>query len=208
MNCAPTFKGRGNPSHTAGNFMPDLKPRLEALIVLGARLNPQGQPGRVARLRLLHALDLWQGHCPQGFMIITGGRTSAHPRSEAAAMSEWLLAWVDDHRDSDLQEQLHPCLLLEETSLNTAASARHCLSLVQKLGLTTVGLVSDAFHMPRAQLLFRRHFVRHGIRIRPLPAPGLVRHYWSQRRYLWLAKMALREAGAWTKLLARRLTGY
>ena len=37
-------------------------PTLAALIVLGARLNPRGEPGRVAQLRLRHALNLWREH--------------------------------------------------------------------------------------------------------------------------------------------------
>jgi len=36
----------------------------------------------------------------------------------------------------------------------------------------------------------------------------LVQHYWRQRRYLWLVKMALREAGAWAKVLTRQVTGF
>jgi hypothetical protein len=186
--------------------MPHTHPALEALIVLGARLNPQGQPGRVARLRLLHALDLWRRHCPERPLIISGGRTSAHPETEAAAMAAWLLAWAAANREPDFQEHLRPCLLLEEASRNTAASARHTLELVRHLGLKSVGLVSDALHMPRAHFLFRRPFARHGISIHPLPAPGLVRHYWRQRRYLWLTRMVLREAGAWAKALARGIS--
>jgi hypothetical protein len=66
-----------------------------------------------------------------------------------------------------------------------------------------VGLVTDRLHISRAHYLFRRHFSGHGIAVRPLPAPGLFRPYWRQRRFLRLAKMALREGGAWLKVLGR-----
>ena len=182
--------------------MPQTHPTLDALIVLGAPLNPRGEPGRVARLRLLHALELWRRRHPARPIIISGGPTGGTPMAEARAMGEWSLNWVAANWGPELQEQLRHCLLLEEASRNTAAAARHTLALVQELGLQAVGLVSDAFHLPRAHFLFQRHFSRHGIRVHPMPAPGLMKQYWSNRRYLWLTKIALREAGAWVKVLA------
>ena len=73
------------------------------------------------------------------------------------------------------------------------------------LGGRSVGLVTDAFHMRRAVFLFKRRFTPQGIKVVPLAARGLVRHYWQQRRYLWLTKMALREGGAWLKVLGHLL---
>jgi hypothetical protein len=61
--------------------------------------------------------------------------------------------------------------------------------------------VTDAVHIHRARFLFQRHFRPHNIMVHPLPARGLVRYYWRNRRFLWLSKMALREGGAWLKVL-------
>lgn len=182
-------------------------PPLDALIILGARLNPRGVPGRVARLRLLHALHLWRERYPERYFLITGGRHPGNPSSEARAMAHWALAWVADNWGPEVREQLRPCLILEEVSLNTAASARHTLLLSQGLGLRAVGLVSDTLHMRRALVLFRHHFRGHGIAVRPLPARGLVRHYWRHRRFRWLSKMAVREGGAWLKVLGHLVWG-
>lgn len=177
--------------------------RIEGLIVLGARLNPQGEPGRVARLRLLHALHLWR-HCDcQVYVLLTGGCRPGGPCTEARSMAAWALNWVEEHWGAELRQALHPCLILEEASHNTAASARHTLALVQARGSRQVGLVSDSLHIPRAHLLFKRQFIRHGIAVIPLPARGLVRHYWRSRRYFGLGKMTLREGGAWLKFLGR-----
>lgn len=176
-------------------------PPLDGLIVLGARLNPQGQPGRVARLRLLHALKLWRQHYPQCPLLITGGQLPGTSRPEARAMGQWILDWVRDNWGPELAAQLQRRLILEEASLNTAASARHTLQLVRELEMRAVGLVSDSFHMRRACFLFRRHYSRHGLKVHPLPARGLVGQYWRRRRYLWLAKMVLREGAAWVKAL-------
>jgi DUF218 domain len=180
-------------------FPPNLP--LEGLIVLGARLNPQGKPGRVARLRLVHALHLWR-HCDaEVYVLLTGGCRPGSPCSEARAMADWALAWVSEHWGEALREALGPCLILEEASRSTLASARHTLALVEARGSRVVGLVTDAVHLPRALFLFQRHYRPRGIEVHPFPARGLVHHYWRNRRFLWLSKMALREGGAWLKVL-------
>jgi len=122
-------------------------------------------------------------------------------------MAGWSLDWVADNWGAGVREELAACLVLEEASLNTAASAYNTLPLVQGLGRRAVGLVSDRLHLRRAYFLFRRHFARHGITLHPRAAPGLLRHYWRQRRYLWLTKMALREGGAWLKVLVNLVRG-
>ncbi|MBM4274241.1 MAG: YdcF family protein [Deltaproteobacteria bacterium] len=180
---------------------------LDCLIVLGASLNPQGKPGRLAKMRLLHALEVWRSRCPGAFFIISGGVVGGNQVSEARAMAEWALNWVGENWGAGVREQLRSCLLLEEASRNTAASAVHTLPLLKKLNLKSVGLVSDALHLRRARYLFRRHFRGRRIALHSCPAPGIYRSYWVQRRYLRLGKMFLREGGAWLKALARRTLG-
>lgn len=187
------------------SFPPASLPPVDGLIVLGARLNPQGQPGRVARLRLLHALHLWRHHYPRCYLLLTGGCPAGARCSEARAMADWSIDWVADHWDEEALQALRSCLLLEEASLNTSASARHTLPLVQAAGSKAVGLVSDSFHIRRARFLFQRHFAPQAIQVHPLAAAGLVQHYWRRRRYLHLGKMALREGGAWLKVLAQQV---
>jgi hypothetical protein len=196
----------GRPA-PVGLFAPSASPvihqPLDGLIVLGASLNPRDEPGRVARVRLTHALHLWRHRGCLGYLILTGGVMPGCGCSEARAMADWALAWVEEHWGVEVREVLRPGLILEEASRNTAASARHTLPLVQELGSRSVGLVTDAVHIHRAHLLFKRQFAPQGITVHPLPARGLVRHYWQRRRYLWLTKMALREGGAWVKALGR-----
>ncbi len=181
-----------------------IHPSLDALIVLGARLNPRGEPGRIARLRLLHGLELWRDLCPQGRLILTGGVSGLATVSEARAMADWALKWVEESWGLEALAQLAPRLVLEEASLNTAASAANTLVLARKLNLRAVGLVSDGLHLKRAHYLFRRHFNRHHLSLHPFPVPGVLNHYWRRRRYLGLGKMIIREGGAWLKLLGRR----
>ena len=178
---------------------------LDCLIVLGARLNPRGEPGRVAQLRLRQALTLWREQPPGCRVLLTGGQRPGTAASEARAMASWSLAWTQENWGIEAREQLAACLVLEEASHNTAASAANTLPLAQGLGVKAVGLVSDSLHCRRADYLFRGRFTRHGILVHSLPARGLLRHYWRQRRYWWLGKMALREGGAWLKVLAKHL---
>ncbi len=187
--------------------MPSEHLPLDGLIVLGARLNREGKPGRVARLRLVHALELWREYYLDRYILITGGLTGRAPISEARAMAHWALDWLESQWGSEIRERLAPFLVLEEASRNTAASVVNTLPLIKSLELQEVGLVSDSLHIHRACYLFRRHFAPHRINIHPLPVPGLLRHYWGQRRYLWLSKMALREGGAWLKVLGQRALG-
>ena len=171
------------------------------LIILGARLNPQGRPGLVAKMRLVHGLTVWQELGADAYLILTGGQRPGAPVTEAQAMAVFALLWAEENGGAALRNLLNPRLILEEASLNTAASARHTLPLVQSLKLRSVGLVSDALHIHRAHYLFQLHFKAHGIRLHPLPARGIWKSYWLQRRYLRLGKMVLREGGAWVKAL-------
>jgi len=122
-------------------------------------------------------------------------------------MADWALAYAAGRWGEDVRRALDAALVLEEASRSTAASARHTLPLVQARSSRSVGLVTDATHMHRAYLLFTRQFTPRGITVHRLPARGLVRHYWQDRRYLWLTRMVLREGGAWIKVLGRLLLG-
>ncbi|MDI6853671.1 MAG: YdcF family protein [Deltaproteobacteria bacterium] len=177
---------------------------LDALIVLGARLNAQGRPGRIGRMRLEHAIAVWQEQGGEAYVIITGGPTHGTHLTEARAMADYALAWTEDNWGAEMRDRLAGRLILEEESKNTLASARHTLPVVQDLNLASVALVSDGLHIRRARYLFRRHFHPHQIDLYSLPVPGVLRTYWQNRRYLWLTKMALREGAAWLKVLGRR----
>jgi hypothetical protein len=179
-------------------------PLLDALVILGARLNAQGQPGRIGRMRLIHALEIWQQQGMHATLLITGGPTHGTSVTEARAMAAFALEWADTTWGPEVRDRLAGRLILEEASRTTLASARHTLPLIQNLNLKEVGLISDRLHIPRAHYLFGRHFRRHQIKLHPLPVPGVMKVYWQNRRYLWLSKMALREGGAWLKVLTHR----
>lgn len=185
--------------------MPAESRSLDCLIVLGARITQEGRPGRIARLRVEHALEIWRQGGGVCYLILTGGCSREGLEvSEARAMGDYALARAEEQWGPEGRKRLAACLLLEETSRNTWDSACRTLTLIRELELNTVGLVSDSFHMRRAHYLFRRQYRRHPVILHPFPVSGVIRHYWQNRRYLWLTKMALRETGAWLKVLTRR----
>jgi hypothetical protein len=185
--------------------MPKPSPPLPCLIVLGARINQEGRPGRIARMRVEHGLKIWREAGATGLMILTGGCSrEGLTVSEARAMADYALERAEEHGGPELRERLRGCLLLEEASLTTWESACQTLPLLLDLDVSAAGLISDALHLRRAHFLFSRHYRGHPIRLHTLPVPGVIRHYWRNRRYLWLTKMALRETGAWLKVLTRR----
>jgi len=177
---------------------------FDSFIILGARLNAQGQPGRIGRLRLEHALTVWQEQGAEAYVIITGGPTHGTKATEARAMADFALAWAEKSWGAEMRDRLTDRIIIEEQSHNTLASARHTLPVIQERNLTNVALISDGLHIHRVHYLFRRHFRHHQINLHPLPVPGVMKVYWQNRRYLWLTKMALREGGAWLKVLSHR----
>lgn len=178
---------------------------LDCLIVLGARLNQEGRPGRIARMRVEHALHLWRAREARCRVLLTGGCSrEGLAVSEARAMADYAVECAAKFWGPHFQEHLETCLVIEEASRTTRDSARHTLPLVRDLNLGAVGLISDALHLRRAHYLFRRHYQGHPVLLHPLPVPGVFRHYWQNRRYFWLIKMMLRESGAWLKVLTRK----
>ena len=119
-------------------------------------------------------------------------------------MADYALMRAEEKWGPEARERLGACLLLEEGSRTTWDSACRTLPLVRERNFEAVGLVSDALHLRRAHYLFRRHFGKQPITLHPLPAPGVMRHYWRNRRYLWLARIIFRETGAWLKVLTGR----
>lgn len=178
---------------------------MDAIVILGARIGRDGHPGRVARFRLLHALPLAMEVYPASTVIISGGQHPGLPLSEARAMGVWAVQEASQQWGEAAAQALASRLLLEEASRNTLESAYNTASLLSSRGLQTAGVVTDTLHMPRVRLLFGQAFQTYQVEFRPLPAPGLLQDYWRRGRLLRLSKFLLREAGAWVKLVGRKV---
>ncbi|MBX6322147.1 MAG: YdcF family protein [Rhodospirillaceae bacterium] len=123
--------------------------RADAIVVLGAAVRPDGRPGQALLRRIRHAVALHAaGAAPR--LILCGADRHGAGVSEAAAMREVALA-------AGVPPQ---AILLDERSTSTLGNAAETAALLRAHGLDSVILVSDAFHLPRARILFRLHGVR------------------------------------------------
>ena len=119
-----------------------MRPVADAIVVLGAALDPGGTAQPALRRRTLRGAALHAaGAAP--LLVLSGGGGGA--RSEAAAMAEIA-------RGAGVPES---ALVLEEVSSTTFENAVHTARLLEARGLSRIVLVSDVYHLPRAWFLFR-----------------------------------------------------
>jgi uncharacterized SAM-binding protein YcdF (DUF218 family) len=113
------------------------------IIVLGAGLRPDNTPGPALTRRSLHAAHLWQqGLAP--VIICTGGKPGNRTRPESDACAELLIA---DGVPAG-------AILQEDASRSTEENALYAKTLLDAHGWKTAILVSDGYHLFRAQHLF------------------------------------------------------
>lgn len=116
----------------------------DVIIILGAGTRPSGRPSISHTRRIRHGVALYQrGIAP--FILCTGGFTDSHPSSEAQACA-------------DLAQELgvpRGAILVEEHSRSTEENAIETRKLMAARGLKTAVLVSDNYHLWRAEMIFR-----------------------------------------------------
>ena len=141
--------------HSAGAR--DTAAPADVIIVLGAGLRHDGRPGWALTRRSQRAADLWhKGIGP--LVICTGAQAESYPRSEADACREILL-----------QRGLPAAaILVEENSRSTEENAFYSRRVLDELSLSDAVLVSDSYHMLRADWLFQRQGIR--TTVSPVPA--------------------------------------
>lgn len=126
--------------------------RSGAIVVLGAKVNPDGTAGPALSARVEHAVALLRaGH---GEWLLFSGR-GAGPTTEAeAARAHALAAGVEAER-----------CMVESESQSTFENARCVAKQLQARGVGSVVLVTDDFHVYRAV----SHFRRAGLVVSPSP---------------------------------------
>jgi uncharacterized SAM-binding protein YcdF (DUF218 family) len=121
----------------------DARP-ADAIVVLGARVNPDGSPGSDLTSRSYHAVDLWhQGIAPN--IVCTGGYEG--DRLAAAAVCGRFIAELGVPRN---------LIWLADGSMNTEEDAYRAAEIVRRNGWRSVVLVSHPLHLYRARWLFNR----------------------------------------------------
>lgn len=129
-------------------FVSEKTPRAlssrDAIIVLGARVMPDGELSTTLRHRVQTALKVYR----DGFaklIIVCGGKGRDEPETEAGAMAKWLLA--NGVPESDI--------VVEEMSTDTVENLQNAKAEMLRRGLKTAVVVTSDYHLTRALWLSR-----------------------------------------------------
>lgn len=131
---------------------------LDAIVVLGARVNADGPSGSLNE-RIGAALDYLRSN-PDTICVASGGQGDDEPMSEAACIRQYLTAaGIDESR-----------ILLEDQSTNTVENLTNSFALLRGRA-ETVGIVTNDFHVFRAVRVGRQIG---GYELSPVPARSLL----------------------------------
>ena len=148
----------------------------DAVIVLGAGVNGT-EPSLSLRTRLDKALDYLEDH-PDIPVVLTGGTGYGEEISEAQCMYDYLTErGVEPER-----------LILEDQAADTAENFAFSRELLAEAGVDpaedTVAVVSNDFHLARAELIARRQGYGDVAGIpAPLPWPHLTVNYYLREAF-------------------------
>lgn len=117
---------------------------MQALVVLGAALRPDGRPRPALARRIETAARRFaEGAAP--LVLVTGGARPAGRMTEAAAMHAALV-----------EQGVPPgAILVEDRARDTVDNARLSIPMLRAAGVERAWIVTDRVHMPRALAIFR-----------------------------------------------------
>lgn len=152
LQCLPAFADKllDSLESQSAALAPDApKPDAGAIVILGGGLDtdaPEYGGDTISDQTLVRtrygATLARRYHLP---VLVTGGQTPNTNATEASLMATVLR----DEFGVETRWQ-------ESNSLDTAANAAHSAPMLKAAGITRVVLVTQAFHMPRAKLLFEQ----------------------------------------------------
>jgi uncharacterized SAM-binding protein YcdF (DUF218 family) len=175
--------------------------RADVIVILGARVEADGQAGPDLWVRTLHAVSLFQrGLAP--YIICTGGYQD--DRLSAAAVA----------RDLAVSRGVPPDkILLADGSMTTGEDAVRTSDLMHSNGWHTVILVSHPLHLERARILFEAQ----GLTVYPSPTstdleeiPWRTRGWLTARETVGILWLTLEDVGLppeWTTPLSHLVYG-
>lgn len=154
-------------------------PTADAIVLLGGDVGIPVPPRTESQLhgnRLLHAFRLFEaGKAP--LIIVTGGNVFPQEGldAEAAYSKTILVGWgVPDD-----------VILTETKSRNTRQNALYSHQILAAQGVDRILLVTNAFHMPRADAVFRQA----GFEVVPSPSSFSVTDYRRPKLLDWLPSL-------------------
>jgi len=173
----------------------------DAIVVLGAQVEPDGQPGPDLYVRTLHATQLYErGLAP--YLVCTGGFRG--DRLSAAAVACDLAVSLGVPADR---------VFLADGSMTTREDAASARDLMLARGWQTAILVSHPLHLERARILFEAQ----GLDVYPSPTntdlgaiPWRTRAWLTARETAGIVWIGLEEMGVpseWIGLLSQLIYG-
>ena len=125
----------------------DVRGEPKIMVIFGCQLREDG-PSTLLRDRLDTALAYLEEH-PDLTVVVSGGQGTNEPASEAQGMYDYLVEHGVDGEH----------ILMDDQSFNTRENVAYSLEALAAKGCDTSGgvvLVSNAFHMTRARMLWER----------------------------------------------------
>jgi uncharacterized SAM-binding protein YcdF (DUF218 family) len=133
----------------------DYRQPVDAAVVFGARVYPDGTPSLALRDRLDAAIAVYeQGYAP---VLIMSGGIDADGVNEARAMKNYAVS----------QGVPEEAVLVDEYGNSTRETAENTIKLAQHLGYEHLGVVSTFYHMARIKMLY----LVNGWDVYTMPAP-------------------------------------
>ncbi len=152
--------------------------KADVALVLGNKINPDGKPSSRLRTRLDRTIELYHdGYFPR---VIASGGIGKEGFDEAAVMRDYLVAHGIPASS----------VIADHGGDTTYASARYTAEFARKQGFTSVFVVSQYFHIPRARLALQRFGVpeiysAHALYFEPLDLYSSVRESAGYLRYFF-----------------------
>lgn len=160
-------------------------------IVLGALVNPDGQPSAALAARCDTAAELLSAN-PGSKAVLCGGQGSNEPCTEADAM----FAYLTEKKGVDPAR-----LLREDASTNTIENLENSRALIQTADARDhadyiAAVITSDYHLARAKMLMRRAGYAEGLGIpAPTPYPG---QWVAVRCREYCSILGLMLTGRWT----------
>jgi vancomycin permeability regulator SanA len=133
----------------------DYRQPVDAVVVFGAQVFPDGTPSLALQDRLDAAIDIYeQGYTP---VLIMSGGVDIDGVSEAVAMKDYAVS-------RGVPEQV---IELDEYGDSTQATAHNTIEMARRQNYEQLGVTSSFYHMARIKMLY----LANGVDVLTMPAP-------------------------------------
>ena len=120
----------------------DYRVKVDAAVVFGAQVYPDGRPSPTLQDRLDTAIQFYmEGYTP---VLVMSGGIDVDGTNEAEVMRDYAIERGVDPRN----------ILIDEYGENTQQTARNTVRSLQEAGFTKVATVSNFYHLARIKMLY------------------------------------------------------